>query len=246
VSQADKGSSPAKGPWDGAARGGGRSGVAAAAGQDFSLATAVGGPRGAVEAVLPTLLFVVWFSVTSDLKASVIAALAAAGLALLARVVTRSAPTQAIGGLVGVGVCALFAARTGDARNFYLPGLLVNAGYALVLGVSTLPTPSFRVFSQRVPPGPLPALGLLIGPLLGEGMAWRHDPRRLRAYRQATWLFAGLFVLRLVVQLPLFLLDAVEALGVAKLAMGLPAFALTIWLVWRLLRAVPPARPPQS
>ncbi|HEX5534353.1 MAG TPA: DUF3159 domain-containing protein [Actinomycetales bacterium] len=220
-----------------------RSRIAAAAGQEFSLAQAVGGPRGFVEAIAPGLLFVVWFGFTHDLRQSLVAAVAAAGLALLARVLTRGNVTQAIGGLIGVGVCAFVAARTGEARAFYLPGLLINIGYAVLYALSTIRTPAFRVGSRQVPRGPFPVLGLLIGPLVGEGLAWRHDPRRLRAYLVVTWMWVAMFVVRLAVQLPLFLADAVEALGVARLAMGVPLFALTAWLSWRVLRSVPAVKP---
>ena len=218
-------------------------GLAAAAAQDFSLATAVGGPRGAVEAVAPGLVFVTWFGITRDLRTSLVAAIGVAVLAVLARVVTRSAPTQALSGLVGVAICAFVAARTGEARDFYLPGLLINVAYGSVLALSTVRTPAFRVGGTHVPAGPFPALGLLIGPMVGEGMAWRRDPRRLSAYRKATLLLAGLYPQRLAVQLPLFIADAVELLGIARIVLGVPAFALTLWLVWRLLRAVPKAVP---
>jgi hypothetical protein len=223
-----------------------RGGLAAAAAQDFSIAAAVGGPRGVVEAVAPGLVFVTWFAVTRDLQASLIGAIAVAALAVLARVVTRSAPTQALSGLVGVGICAFVASRTGDARDFYLPGLLINVAYGSVLAISTLRTPELRLGRLTVPRGPWPALGFLVGPMVGEGLAWRHDPRRLSAYRRATLILAGLFALRLAVQLPLFLADAVEPLGIARLVLGVPAFALAVWLVWRLLRAVPTATPTQT
>lgn len=222
-------------------------GLAQAGAREFSLAAAIGGPRGAVEAILPGLLFVVWFSISRDLRSALVLALAAAGLAVLARVVTRGNATQALSGLVGVGVCALVAARTGEARDFYLPGLLINVGYASVYAASTVPTPSFRLrlgdWRARVPRGPFPVIGLLIGPLVGEGLAWRHDPARLRAYLVVTWLWVAMFVVRLAVQLPLFLMDAVGALGAARLAMGVPLFGLTAWLTWLVLRSVPPARP---
>ena len=54
----------------------------------------------------------------------------------------------------------------------------------------------------------------------------------------------GLFALRLVVQLPLYLAGAVVALGVARTAMGLPLFALGVWLTWRLVRRTPPQPAP--
>ncbi len=58
----------------------------------------------------------------------------------------------------------------------------------------------------------------------------------MRAFVRATWLWAGLFGLRLLVQLPLYLAGAVVALGVAKTAMGLPLFGIGLWLTWLLVR----------
>ncbi|HZI96295.1 MAG TPA: DUF3159 domain-containing protein [Actinomycetales bacterium] len=223
-----------------------RGGLAAAGAEDFSMQQALGGPRGVVEAILPGLLFVVWFTVTRDLEQALVVSVGAAALAVVARLVTRDTPAQAISGLVGVGLCALVSARTGDARDFYLPGLLINAGYASVYAFSTIAFRSFRVpFTQRrTSPGAWPVIGLLIGPLTGEGLAWRQDPLRLRAYRQVTWMWVAMFLIRLAVQLPLYAAGLVGALGAARLAMGLPLFGLTAYLSWLVLRSVPLARRP--
>jgi hypothetical protein len=225
---------PAAGP---AQRAGG---LSQAAGSDFSMAAAVGGPRGLLEAVLPGLLFVVVYTVGRDLRSALVAALASSGVLLAARLVQRSQLTQAVGGAVGVGICALVAARTGRAEDFFLVGLLTNLGYGSVYALSTLRFPRIGPIPAW---GPFPVLGLLLGPLTGEGLAWRRDPRRLRAYRLVTWLWVAMFALRLAVQVPLYLAGAVGALGAARLAMGVPLFALTAWLTWLVLRAVPPARP---
>jgi hypothetical protein len=48
------------------------------------------------------------------------------------------------------------------------------------------------------------------------------------------------------VQLPLYLAGAVVALGVARTAMGIPLFALGIWLTWRLVRRMPAPPPPAA
>jgi hypothetical protein len=48
-----------------------------------------------------------------------------------------------------------------------------------------------------------------------------------------------LFLVRLAVQLPLYLAGAVVALGIARTAMGLPLFGLGLWLTWRLVRRNP-------
>ena len=45
----------------------------------------------------------------------------------------------------------------------------------------------------------------------------------------------GVFLLRLAVQLPLYLAGALLALGVAKTAMGLPIFLVAIWLTYLVL-----------
>ena len=53
-----------------------------------------------------------------------------------------------------------------------------------------------------------------------------------------------MFVLRTAVQLPLYLNDQVVTLGVAKIAMGWPLFALAGLASWLILRRVPPTVPP--
>jgi hypothetical protein len=109
-----------------------------------------------------------------------------------------------------------------------LPGLLANAAYATAFLGSLV--------VRR------PLVGIIVSHLDGEGDGWRRDPSRVRAFARATWLWAGLFLARLVVQLPLYLAGAVVALGVARTAMGLPLFVLGIWLTYLLVRrGKPPA-----
>ncbi len=220
-------------------------GLAQAGAEDFSLAQAVGGVRGAAETLVPGVLFVLTYTLLRDLTIALAVSVGAALLAIVLRVLTRSAPSQALSGAVGVAICAGFALVSGEARNFYLPGFLLNVGYGLLCLVSTLPFRRFRVLGtqRHVGPGPYPVIGLLLGPLTGEGLAWRRVPARLAVYQRVTWLWAGFFLLRLLVQVPLYLADMVGALGAARLAMGPPAFALMVWVSWLLLRAVPRAVP---
>ena len=67
-------------------------------------------------------------------------------------------------------------------------------------------------------------------------MEWRKDPALLRIYSRASWIWVAVFVVRLAVQLPLYLADELVALGVAKTAMGFPIFALAVWLSYLVLR----------
>jgi hypothetical protein len=188
-----------------------------------SLAEAVGGPLGMAETSLPAVAFVVAYTASgSDTNT---AAAVAVGLALVlavARLVRRESPQHALSGLIGVGFAAFIATRSGKAENFFLPGLLANAVYASAFLIS--------LAVRR------PLVGIIVTKLDGEDERWREDPRRMRAFARATWLWAGLFILRLLIQLPLYLAGAVVALGVARTALGLPVFGLGLWLTWLLVR----------
>ena len=195
-----------------------------------ALAEAVGGPLGMAEASLPAVAFIVAYGISgSDTD---VAAGVAVGLALvlaIARLVKRESPRHALSGLIGVGFAAFIAARSGRAEDFFLPGLLLNAAYAAAFVVS--------IAARR------PLVGLIVGQLDGSGSGWRVDPTRMSAFMRASWMWAGLFLLRLAVQVPLYLAGAVVALGVARTAMGLPLFALGIWLTWLLVRRSPTQAP---
>jgi hypothetical protein len=189
-----------------------------------SLAEAIGGPLGMAETSLPAVAFVVAYTASgSDTNT---AAMVAVGLALVlavARLVRRESPQHALSGLIGVGFAAFIATRSGKAENFFLPGLLANAVYAAAFLIS--------LAVRR------PLVGIIVTKLDGEDERWREDPQRMRAFARATWLWAGLFLLRLLIQLPLYLAGAVVALGVARTALGLPVFGLGLWLTWLLVRA---------
>ena len=218
-------------------------GFGALAGDDFSLADAVGGPRGVVETALPGIVFVAVYVATRDLVPSVVAAAGLAVLAVLVRLVQRTPPTQAFSGLLGVGVGVVWALVTGRAQDFYVGGLITNVAYGGVLLVSILVG--------------WPIVGVLVSMLRGEPMTWRTDPALAglkRRYVQATAVFVVLFAARLAVQVPLYLQgeDAVGWLGTARLVMGVPLFALALWLTWSLVgprgrpaRPGPPPTPPR-
>lgn len=190
----------------------------------LSLTEAVGGPLGMAETSLPAVAFVVAYTASgSDTNTS---ALVAVGLALtltVARLVRRESPRHALSGLVGVALAAFIATQSGRAEDFFLPGLLANAAYASAFLIS---------LAVRKP-----LVRIIVTKLDGEDEHWRDDPHTTRAFVLATWLWAGVFLLRLVVQLPLYLAGAVVALGVAKTVMGLPIFALGLWLSWLLIRS---------
>jgi hypothetical protein len=186
---------------------------------------ALGGTRGLIDSGLPALVFMVSFYFTKEIRPSVTYALILSALLTLARLIKKDIIQHALSGLFGVAICALFATKTGKAENFYLPGLIINVVYG-----------SLYLFLNLIK---LPILGLILGPILGENLAWRKDPIRRAAYIKAGWLWVGLFFGRLAVQYPLYRAGNVEMLGIARLVMGYPLFIAVAWGSWLIIRDVP-------
>ncbi|WP_104103070.1 DUF3159 domain-containing protein [Arthrobacter sp. 08Y14] len=182
----------------------------------------VGGVRGLAEAIVPGLLFTLLFTLTSELYLSLGAAVASAAAFSAANLVQKRPLMQALTGVIGVIICAVFALRSGSGTEFFLPGFFVNAAYILAFAVS---------IAVR-----WPVAGLLFGFIRGENLEWRANRKRVRAYALATWIIIAVFALRLGVQLPLYLADNVGALGTMRLAMGVPLYALGLWLAWMVSR----------
>ena len=187
---------------------------------------ALGGKRGLIDSGLPSLVFLVVFNISGkDVNAALYAAVALSILLTLLRLLKRETIQHAFSGLIGVGICALISKRSGNAADFYLPGLWINAGYGLLYAISNLVK--------------WPILGVMLGPILGENLLWRKDPARLNAYIRAGWLWVAMFAARLIVQYPLYKSGNINILGTARLLMGYPLFILTAWGTWQILRKTP-------
>ena len=190
----------------------------------------MGGVPGIIASTIPVLVFVV-VNLVFDLRVAVYAAVAAGVAVAVWRLVRREALQPAVSGLLGVGLCAFVAYRTGDARGFYLPGLI----YSGVVGTAFLVSMLVR----------WPLAGVIWHAVNGDGQGWRRDPRLLRAYMLATLLWTVVFAARFVVQGWLYNAQEDDWLGIARLAMGFPLVAValfgTVWAVRRSHRAPLPA-----
>ena len=193
-----------------------------------SLMEQMGGVPGIVASSVPVAVFVV-VNLIGGLQAALIAALAAGIVVLVWRLVRRDPIQPAISGLIGVGVCALVARQTGEARGFYLPGLL----YSAFLGLAALVSMVVR----------WPLAGVIWHGVNSRGMEWRQEPALLRAYTLATGIWAFVFGARVLVQGLLYDANAETWLGIARLAMGYPLLGLatlaTVLIVRRAERTAP-------
>jgi hypothetical protein len=189
-----------------------------------SLLSAIGGVRGLVESILPGLGFLVIYTLTKNVTLAVLAPVALAVIFVAVRLLTRSPVAQALVGILGIGVSAALALLSGRAEQNFLPGIVINVVSLTVLLAS---------IAAR-----WPLIGVIVGFLTNEGFEWRQHKSKRRVLYLATWLWAGLFALRLAVELPLYWTRNVELLGAMKLLLGVPLYAALLWVTWLLVRAV--------
>ena len=187
------------------------------------LSRAIGGWRGIIDSGLPTLLFVIAYLVSGNqLALSLWIAIGAAVLIALWRLIRKESLQQILAGLVGVGISAFVASRTGRAEDFFLWGLLTNVAYGTAFLISILVR--------------WPLVGVIVGFLTGAGTSWRRDPDLRRTYAAASWIWVALFFSRIVVQVPMYLAGWVGALGVTKVVMGWPLFLAAAYFSYLVLR----------
>lgn len=183
---------------------------------------AIGGVRGIIETLLPGLLYLVLFILTEDARLSVIAPAVIAVGAFVVRVLARQPVVSALSGVLGVAICVLTTLFTGKGEDYFLPGFWINAIWSIALIVSLLVR--------------WPLLGFLVGVLRNDITGWRRDSGVRFAATVASLIWLTMFVLRLAVQLPLYFSGEVASLGLARLVMGTPLFALVILFTWMLFR----------
>lgn len=192
----------------------------------------IGGWSGSVIAAVPTIVFVVVNSIWS-LRPAIVAAVGSAVLLAGYRMARKQSPQQAISGLLGVVIAAVIAGKTGSAKGYFLPGIIISLAYAVPPFISVLVRrPLVGFLWEFLDPTPgLPPDG-----------KWFHVRPLLRAYTWATLIATAVFLARGLVQLTLYLqLDKDESatgwLAVARIAMGFPLFVVGVvaafWVVKR-------------
>ena len=212
------------------------------------ISRALGGRRGMVEAAVPTIVFTVIWLTTKELRYALVASIAIAVTLLIARLVQRSTVQFCLNALFGIGIGWVFvtiSARQGGSADdqalaYFLPGILYNGAYTVVLSLTCLVG--------------WPLVGFMVGSVTGDPTAWHQDRQVVRLCSILTWLLAVPCLVRVVVQAPIWIAGhsgtmepdrAVALLGVLKIAMGWPlqlaALAAMAWVLSRNRTPVSPS-----
>ena len=137
----------------------------------------LGGWRGMVDASLPTVAFIV-ANALGGLRTGIWCAIGAAVLVLGLRLVRRESVQQAFSGLFGVAVAVAIAAASGEARNYFVPGIIRNVVIGVVLlGSVPLRWPLVGVLAEFLAPSHL-------GSMASHSLRGRVGDARARLQRQ--------------------------------------------------------------
>ncbi|GIF18370.1 hypothetical protein BJ973_008669 [Actinoplanes tereljensis] len=199
------------------------------------IAEQLGGVRGLIESSLPVLAFVLLNVLLGDAVAGLDkktalywaiagSVLSAVGIGVY-RLINKEPVRHAINGLFGIAVGAYLAWRTGDAKNFYLPGILLTFGQAAVLLLS--------VVVRK------PLIGYAWGIMANKGhQDWFGNARLFRAFQWLTLVWVVSLSLRAGIQYYLYAQDEANALGIVRILISWPiyaaTFAFTAWVIHRI------------
>jgi hypothetical protein len=167
----------------------------------------MGGPAGMIDSGLPVVVFVI-------ATAGIVSALVAGAAIFAFRLLRRRPVTQAVSGLLGVGIAAFIAYKSGSAGGYFKLGIWSYLVYGSLLLLSIIVR--------------MPAVGLIWEGINGRGTAWRRDKALVRRYDWATALWVVVFAARYLVQNALLGRDEIGWLGFARIAMGYPLWILAI------------------
>lgn len=189
------------------------------------LAELLGGWYGSIETALPTVAFVVMYVVRDEVRLAVLSAVGVTFILLGIRMYIGGSVRYVLSSLAGIAIAAFFALRSGQAEDAFLPGIMFSGAYGVLALVSIV--------------GRWPIVGFLVAAAdpdyAKNPTAWRKDRPLVRVCSRLTWVLVGLFVLRVVLMLPLYLAGEVVWLGVAKIALGWPAYLVAVLIMGVML-----------
>ncbi|MCM4083704.1 DUF3159 domain-containing protein [Paractinoplanes hotanensis] len=195
----------------------------------------LGGVRGLIESSLPVLTFVMLNVILGDTVVGLekrtalywaIGGAVFTALAIGAFRLARKQPVRhAVNGLFGIAIGAFLAWRTGNAEDFYLPGILLTFAQAAALLIS--------VMVRK------PIIGYVWGIMANKGQQdWFGNARLFKTFQWLTLVWVVSLSLRAGIQFVLWQMGEANALGIVRILISWPiyaaTFAFTAWAIHRV------------
>lgn len=177
-----------------------------------------------IDAVLPPIVYIIGNSIFG-FKVGIVFAILIASILSIFRFFKRQSIIYVLGGMTGVIIASLFAIVSDNAASFFLPKVIGSGFLSLVSLIS--------VMVGR------PLAALMSHITRGWEFDWFLRPDIKPAYNEVTLAWAGLFLIRMLIQLVLFIKGDLAQLGGANLILGFPTTVTVLILtliygLWRL------------
>jgi hypothetical protein len=190
--------------------------------------------RAIVDTGLGPAAFVIVYAI-AGVNAAAAAAVGISVVLMIERLLRGKSAVNAIGGLLGTGVAAFIAVKTGRPEGYFVPRMLYQLALAVVFAGSV---------AIRRP------IGVYIAAAVYRAEAgWSAHPKVKRALSEVTLWWAALFAFRAAVYAILIAAQKPGGLAAASIAIGWPPFIALAWasyrfVPWRLERlGAPPPKP---
>ena len=174
--------------------------------------------RAIVDTGLGPVAFVAAYAIW-DLNTAIYVAIGISVVLMIERLARRKSVVNAVGGVIGTGIAAFIAHRTGRAEAFFVPRMLIQLGYGIVFAGS--------VAIRR------PVVGFIVAALYRAEPGWWKLPPVKRAMSEVTIAWSALFFLRGTIYAILIYLAKPGGLAAASLGLGWPAFGLMMFATYR-------------
>lgn len=176
------------------------------------------------DSLLPPLIFVI-INRTFGLNIAVITALSLAFIFVINRLLKKQSWYYALGGLFGVSLASGFAYLTKSAVGYFIPGIIISFFILLLTLISLIIDKPLAIWGSHI--------------TRGWPLKWFERKDIKPAYREVTWLWAVFLLLRLILQIILFLNSNGVQLTWINILLGWP-FTIFILILsylyglWRL------------
>lgn len=176
-----------------------------------------------LDAIFPPLLFVLLNSLLT-LNIAIIGALGVATLIGIFRLLKKQKSFYALTGWLGVAMAGGFALLANNATNYFLPGIISNVVFISAILISLIIGRPMAALASHLTRG------------WTLQWFWRDDIKP--AYREVTWMWLMLILMRTLLQIYLYLQDSVVELVSINILLGLPftIFILILSYVYGLWR----------